>query len=264
MPGTATPTYDLVLLLDTAAEQKARTAILAEVERSIAGGGELVRHDRWGERALAYPIGHRDRADYHLFQFHPREPELLRGLDRSLRIADEVIRFRIVKLKPGTPEPPESLRADRAGETEAPGRAGPSAPAPAGGEEHAPEAGAQPSQEAVERSEAGGPQPQTGAAQPQTGAAQPQTGAAQPQTGAAQPQSGQAGTESGQAGTESGQPEAVARPSGADANPSGADADPSEADADPSEAAEDPSEAAEGRTETTPPEPAAEATSSGG
>ena len=29
------------------------------------------------------------------------------SLERSLRIADEIVRFRIVKLKPGTPEAPD-------------------------------------------------------------------------------------------------------------------------------------------------------------
>lgn len=100
-------TYDLVLLLDTEAEQGARAGIIKDVKQSISSGGELVRHDEWGKRELAYPIQHREQAEYHLLQFHPSGAEILSSLDRSLRIADEVLRFRIVKLKPGTPEPPD-------------------------------------------------------------------------------------------------------------------------------------------------------------
>jgi small subunit ribosomal protein S6 len=100
-----------VLLLSTEAEADARAKIVAEASAAIGAQGELLRHDTWGDRALSYPISHKATAEYHLLQFHASTPELLRGLDRSLRIADEVVRFRIVKLKPGTPEAPEMVGA---------------------------------------------------------------------------------------------------------------------------------------------------------
>jgi small subunit ribosomal protein S6 len=106
MSATA-PTYDLVMLLDPQAEDDARQRPLADARAAIESEGELLRHDDWGDRALTYPIDHRSSAEYHLLQFHVGSPELLRTLDRSLRIADEVLRFRIIKLKPGVPEPPD-------------------------------------------------------------------------------------------------------------------------------------------------------------
>lgn len=105
------PTYDLVLLLDAEAEADARAKIVADASAAIGAQGELLRHDTWGDRALSFPISHKSTAEYHLLQFHAGSPELLRSLDRSLRIADEVVRFRIVKLKPGTPEAPEMVGA---------------------------------------------------------------------------------------------------------------------------------------------------------
>jgi small subunit ribosomal protein S6 len=101
------PTYDLMLLLDAEAQEEAREKILADARAAIAAQGELLRDDSWGERALTYPIAHKATARYHLLQFHASSPELLRGLQRTLRIADEVVRFRIVKLKPGTPAAPD-------------------------------------------------------------------------------------------------------------------------------------------------------------
>jgi small subunit ribosomal protein S6 len=98
------PTYDLVLMLDAEAEDEVRAKILADARAAITAQGELLRDDTWGDRALAYPIDHKATAKYHLLQFHAGNTELLEGLDRTLRIADEVVRFRIVKLKPGTPE----------------------------------------------------------------------------------------------------------------------------------------------------------------
>ncbi|HXA53658.1 MAG TPA: 30S ribosomal protein S6 [Solirubrobacteraceae bacterium] len=101
------PTYDLVLLLDAEAQEPARAKILADAREAIAAQGELLRDDDWGDRALTYPIAHKATARYHLLQFHAGSPELLSGLDRTLRIADEVVRFRIVKLQPGTPAAPD-------------------------------------------------------------------------------------------------------------------------------------------------------------
>jgi small subunit ribosomal protein S6 len=100
------PTYDLVILLDPQAEDSARAKIVADARKAIEAEGEFLRHDEWGNRALTYQIDHKTHAEYHLLQFHAT-PELLSTLNRTLRIIDEVIRFRIIKLAPGTPEAPE-------------------------------------------------------------------------------------------------------------------------------------------------------------
>jgi len=101
------PTYDLVLLLDPQAEPDAREKIVADARAAIDAEGEVLRHDGWGERALTYPIDKKPNAEYHLIQFHSSTSDLLDGLDRTLRITDGVMRFRIIKLKPGVPDAPE-------------------------------------------------------------------------------------------------------------------------------------------------------------
>jgi small subunit ribosomal protein S6 len=101
------PTYDLVLLLDPQVEEPVRAKIVADMREAIGAKGELVHHDEWGERALAYPIDHKATAEYHLMQFHATAVELLAELTRTLHITDGVIRFRINKLKPGTPDAPD-------------------------------------------------------------------------------------------------------------------------------------------------------------
>ncbi len=109
-------TYDLVLLLDPAAEEATRSKIVSDVEQTIRDAGELLRHDPWGDRALAYPIDHRTTAEYHLFQMHAT-PALLADLNHTLHITDGVVRFRVIKLKPGTPDAPD-LHAGRRPEGE--------------------------------------------------------------------------------------------------------------------------------------------------
>ncbi len=101
------PTYDLVLLLDPQAEEPVRAKIVADAKEAIGAKGEVVHHDAWGERALAYPIDHKTTAEYHLLQFHAAQVELIAELNRTLHITDGVIRFRINKLKPGTPAAPD-------------------------------------------------------------------------------------------------------------------------------------------------------------
>ena len=101
------PTYDLVLLLDPESEEALRAKIVADARATIEAQGEFLRHDEWGDRPLSYPIDRKTVAEYHLLQFHAGAPELLAVLDRSLRIADGILRFRIVKLKPGVASAPD-------------------------------------------------------------------------------------------------------------------------------------------------------------
>jgi small subunit ribosomal protein S6 len=102
------PLYDLTLLLSTEVEDEQRTNILSEVENAISSaGGSIERRNDWGVRPMAFRIQHQSEADYRLLQF-TGPPALLESLSHSLRIADDVLRFRIIKVVPGTPAAPES------------------------------------------------------------------------------------------------------------------------------------------------------------
>jgi small subunit ribosomal protein S6 len=101
MPGY----YDLMLLVDPTAPEERRNAAISEAESIINSGGELVASYDWGTRRMAYEIDHRPEADYRLYQFNG-DNALLDRLNQRLRILDGVLRFRIIKLKPGQPTPP--------------------------------------------------------------------------------------------------------------------------------------------------------------
>jgi small subunit ribosomal protein S6 len=100
------PLYDLVLLLDRAAPDEQRQKIRAQAEQIITPAG-IVNTQEWGVRQTSYEIRHKTDAEYHLLQFHGGR-EVLESLQRTLRITDGVVRFRIIKLKPGTPAPPST------------------------------------------------------------------------------------------------------------------------------------------------------------
>ena len=97
--------YDLMLMLDPTAPEERRNAAIAETESMIGSGGELVGSYDWGTRRMAYEIDHRPEAEYRLYQFNG-DNTLLERLNQRLRITDAVLRFRIIKRKPGQPPPP--------------------------------------------------------------------------------------------------------------------------------------------------------------
>jgi small subunit ribosomal protein S6 len=100
--------YDLVLVLSGTADEERRAKIVTDVESQITtGGGEVSRNDDWHTRPLAYEIRHQAEGEYHLLQF-TGPPALLDALSHNLRINDAVLRFRIVRVVPGTPPAPDS------------------------------------------------------------------------------------------------------------------------------------------------------------
>jgi small subunit ribosomal protein S6 len=133
------PIYDLVLLLNAEAEETTRTKILGDVESAISkAGGSVERNDDWGRRPMAYEIRHLPEAEYHMLQF--RAPgSLIEDLSHTLRITDGVVRFRVIKVRPGTPEAPSSpppvvaaaAASHSASSSSAPGSSAPSSEAPA-------------------------------------------------------------------------------------------------------------------------------------
>jgi small subunit ribosomal protein S6 len=102
----AKPIYDLMLLLDPAAADEQKAKILSDSEAAIAKAGEVVGKHDYGLRQMTFEIQKKKEAEYHLIQFHGT-PELLEALNRTLRITDGILRFRLIKLAPGTPPPPD-------------------------------------------------------------------------------------------------------------------------------------------------------------
>ena len=110
------PIYDLILLLDPEADEERRTNILASLEQIIDRQGSIVSRHDWGLRPTAYEVRKRGDADYHLVQF-TGPAELLEQLSHALKITDGVNRFRIIKLRKGTPPAPDlSMTAAAAAE----------------------------------------------------------------------------------------------------------------------------------------------------
>jgi small subunit ribosomal protein S6 len=59
-------------------------------------GGEVGKVDRWGRRRLAYEIAKQSEGYYVVVAFRA-EPSVIAELERSLHLADEVLRFKVVQ-----------------------------------------------------------------------------------------------------------------------------------------------------------------------
>ena len=103
--------YDLVLMLDPTAPEGRGDQILGDVRSMIETSGTPVGEHDWGLRKMTFEIRHRPEAHYTLFQFEG-ENELLERIDHMLKITDGVLRFRIIRVKPGSPPPPEPRPAE--------------------------------------------------------------------------------------------------------------------------------------------------------
>jgi small subunit ribosomal protein S6 len=108
------PLYDLMVLVDPTAPEERQSAVIADIEQMIGSGGNLVGSHDWGTRRLAFEIDHRPEAAYRLYQFEG-ENDLLERLRHGLRIMDGVLRFRVIRQRPGAPppQPPRDVGARR-------------------------------------------------------------------------------------------------------------------------------------------------------
>lgn len=97
---------------------KAETKITKIIEDN---GGKVVGTDNWGKRKLAYRIKGHDHAVY-VFYAVDIPGEGVQKVEATLNIADEVIRFLIVKPDQKAIAKAESVKAKRKGAPEAEGK----------------------------------------------------------------------------------------------------------------------------------------------
>jgi small subunit ribosomal protein S6 len=97
-----TAEYELILMLDPEAPDERREQISGEARTMIESAGELRHAETWGMRKMAFEIRQRNEAEYRFFRFQGQKP-LLDQLDHNLKIADDVLRFRIFKVDSSTP-----------------------------------------------------------------------------------------------------------------------------------------------------------------
>jgi len=83
-----------MLILPAEADESVVSGALDRITRVVgeAGVGNV---DRWGRRRLAFEI-ERQAEGYYVVVDFTADPDVLTELERTLRLADEVLRFKIV------------------------------------------------------------------------------------------------------------------------------------------------------------------------
>lgn len=90
--------YELMVIFDSGLDDLAIDDQVKSVATQIAARGATVASaDRWGRRRFAYEIDHKTEGVYVVWEVTSDGADL-EALERSLRLADEVIRHKLVRL----------------------------------------------------------------------------------------------------------------------------------------------------------------------
>jgi small subunit ribosomal protein S6 len=90
--------YEVMVILEPALEESAvQQVINRSTELLTSRAGTVNRVEKWGKRRLAYELNHRTEGYYVLFDV-TSESAPMDELDRALRLADDVMRHKIVRI----------------------------------------------------------------------------------------------------------------------------------------------------------------------
>jgi small subunit ribosomal protein S6 len=111
-----------MFILPAEADEKLVTTAVDRITKAIEPtGGSVLNIDRWGRRRFAYEIDRQNEGYYVVVAFDA-EPSVIAPLERSLVLADEIMRAKVTIRHPQKP--------GRPGETSAGSRRPTSRPAP--------------------------------------------------------------------------------------------------------------------------------------
>lgn len=91
--------YELMVIVDGDVEETDAQAWTKSLSDSItaAGGSVHGKPDWWGKRQYAYPINKKESGYYLVFNVEAPAGSL-DGVERSLRLADDIVRHKLVRL----------------------------------------------------------------------------------------------------------------------------------------------------------------------
>ncbi len=93
-----------MMIFDASLEDEAIDGWLKRSSETVSGSkGHVVSIDRWGKRQLAYEVDHKREGNYVVMTFSNGDTTL-DELNRLLRLTEDVIRYKIIRL-------PDKLRS---------------------------------------------------------------------------------------------------------------------------------------------------------
>ncbi len=106
--------YELMVIADSDVDEAGVQALNDKIVELIAeAGAEIAKTDLWGRRRFAYPINHKVEGTYTVFEI-TADGGALDEVERYLRLADEVVRHKVVRLPDSEAERRGLLSAESA------------------------------------------------------------------------------------------------------------------------------------------------------
>jgi small subunit ribosomal protein S6 len=95
----STRQYELVYLITPDASEQVVADLHSQVEQIVQRfNATLEKTENWGRRKLAYEIGHHREAVYVVETINSTSGDVMKEIDRRLRVSDEVIRHLVVRV----------------------------------------------------------------------------------------------------------------------------------------------------------------------
>jgi small subunit ribosomal protein S6 len=96
---SATRQYELVYLITPDASEQEIADLHTQIEQIVTRfNATLEKTENWGRRKLAYEIGHHREAVYVVETINSVSGDVMKEIDRRLRVIDQVIRHLVVRV----------------------------------------------------------------------------------------------------------------------------------------------------------------------
>jgi small subunit ribosomal protein S6 len=90
--------YELMVIFNGELDDAGIEAGVKRIEQHVAAkAGQIATSERWGRRRFAYEIAHKHEGYYIVFQIFAGGGDL-DDLERQLRLADDVVRHKLIRL----------------------------------------------------------------------------------------------------------------------------------------------------------------------
>jgi small subunit ribosomal protein S6 len=90
--------YELMVICEGELDESTVAGVINRITAEVDEvGGRIATTDKWGKRRFAYEINHKHEGFYVVFEI-TAEPGALDHLENTLRLADEVVRHKLIRL----------------------------------------------------------------------------------------------------------------------------------------------------------------------
>jgi small subunit ribosomal protein S6 len=93
-----TRAYEIMIIVDGDEEDAKVDDVIQNVETWVQDqSGQIVKNDKWGKRKFAYEINHKTEGHYVVLEMTTGQIDM-EPLERLLRLTDEVVRHKLIRL----------------------------------------------------------------------------------------------------------------------------------------------------------------------